>query len=75
MNSASKRNLAAPASHSSRRGHPGLENLDLRSTMGFAVKRRFSDIASIIPVGLMEAGAGLRRPVDILPGIDIPVDF
>jgi hypothetical protein len=40
-----------------------------------AVKRPPANIASIIPVGLMEVGAGVRRPVDILPEIDIPVDF
>lgn len=53
------------------RGHSGLGKLDLMSSMGLA---EFA-IASIIPVGLMEVGAGLRRPVDILPEIDIPVDF
>jgi hypothetical protein len=42
---------------------------------GFALKRRAANIASIIPVGLMEVGAGPRRSVDILPEIDIPVDF
>ena len=41
----------------------------------FALMRRAAKNASIIPVGLMEVGAGLRRPVDILPEIDIPVDF
>jgi len=41
----------------------------------FAVKRPFTNVASIIPVGLMEVGAGPRRPVGILPEIDIPVDF
>lgn len=41
----------------------------------FAVKRPSATIASIVLVGLMEVGAGLRRPVDILPEIDIPVDF
>ena len=41
----------------------------------FAVKRPSANIASIVPVGLMEVGAGRRRPVDILPEIDIPVDF
>ena len=75
MNTASKCNLAAPVSRFSLRGHPGLENLDLRSAIGFAVKRPFANIASIVPVGLMEAGARLRRPVDILPEIDLPVDF
>ena len=40
-----------------------------------AVERPSANIASIIPVGLMGVGAGLRRPVDILPEIDIPVDF
>jgi len=34
-----------------------------------------ANIASTIPVGLMEVGAGLRRPAGILPEIDIPVDF
>ena len=41
----------------------------------FARKRRAANIASIISVGPMEVGAGLRRAVDILPEIDIPVDF
>jgi len=41
----------------------------------FALKRRSANVASMIPVGLMEVGAGLRRPIDILPEIDIPVDF
>jgi hypothetical protein len=36
---------------------------------------QYKNIASIAPVGLMEVGAGLRRPVDIFPEIDIPVDF
>ena len=44
-------------------------------TAELAVKRRSANIASIVPVGLMEVGAGLRRPVDILPEIDIPIDF
>jgi hypothetical protein len=43
--------------------------------MGLAVKRMFANIASMIPVGRMEAGSALRRPVDILPEIDFPVDF
>jgi len=41
----------------------------------FALKQPSASIASMIPVGLMEVGADLRRPVDILPEIDIPVDF
>jgi hypothetical protein len=76
VNTASKCNLAALKSGSSPRGHAGLENLNLVSFMGFAgfaVKRPFANIASIIPVGLMEVGAGLRRLV--FPEIDIPVDF
>jgi hypothetical protein len=36
---------------------------------------QYKNIASIAPVGLMEVGAGLRRPVDIFPEIDIPVGF
>jgi hypothetical protein len=35
----------------------------------------YKTIASIVPAGLMEVGAGLRRPVDIFPEIDIPVGF
>lgn len=42
---------------------------------GFALKRPSANVASMIPVGLMEVGAGPRRPVDILPEIDVPVDF
>ena len=71
-------NLVAPMSCFSRRDPIGLRNLTLRSSMGsaeLAVKRPPANIASIIPVGLMEVGAGVRRPVDILPEIDIPVDF
>jgi len=78
VNTASKCNLAAPVSYASQRRQPGLKNLDLRSSMGFAefpVRRPFANVASIIPVGLMEVGAGLRRPVGILPEIDLPVDF
>jgi hypothetical protein len=41
----------------------------------FAVNRPSANIASIVRVGLMEVGVGLRRPVDILPEIDFPVDF
>ena len=41
----------------------------------FARRRPSATVASMIPVGLMEVGAGLRRPVDVLPEIDIPVDF
>lgn len=41
----------------------------------FALERPSANVASMIPVGLMEVGAGLRRPIDILPEIDIPVDF
>ena len=36
---------------------------------------RYKVIVSIVPVGLMEVGAGLRGPVDIFPEIDIPVGF
>ncbi len=43
--------------------------------MGLALKRPYASVASMIPAGLMEVGAGLRRPIDILPEIDIPVDF
>ncbi|HLX13909.1 MAG TPA: hypothetical protein VKS24_01715 [Bradyrhizobium sp.] len=75
MNTVSKRNPAAHVPYSSQRGYPGLENLDLRSTVGLVVERPFANIASIIPVGRMEAGVGPRKPVDILPEIDIPVDF
>jgi hypothetical protein len=41
----------------------------------FALRRPSANVDSMIPVGLMEVGAGLRRPIDILPEIDIPVDF
>lgn len=41
----------------------------------FALKRPSATVVSIIPVGLMEVGAGLRRPVDVRPEIDIPVGF
>jgi hypothetical protein len=33
------------------------------------------NIALIVPVGLTEVGAGLRRPVDIFPEIDFPAGF
>jgi hypothetical protein len=42
---------------------------------GFALKRPSANVASMIPVDLMEVGARPRRPVGILPEIDIPVDF
>jgi hypothetical protein len=63
-------------SYSCQRGRFGFWNL--RSPVGladFALKQPSASIASMIPVGLMEVGAELRRPVDILPEIDIPVDF
>ena len=41
----------------------------------FAVQRPSANVASIIPVGLMEVGAGLRTPAGLLPEIDFPVDF
>jgi hypothetical protein len=34
-----------------------------------------SNLMSMITVGLREVGARQRKPVDILPEIDIPVDF
>ncbi|MDR3464368.1 MAG: efflux RND transporter permease subunit [Xanthobacteraceae bacterium] len=40
---------------------------------GFALKRPYTIIASIIVICLMGIGAGLRTPVDIFPEIDIPV--
>jgi len=60
------------------RGHVGPGNLDMSSSMGlaeFAVQRPSANVASIIPVGLMEVGAGLRTPAGLLPEIDFPVDF
>lgn len=39
------------------------------------VLRRAPNFVSIVPVGLMEVGAGLRGTVDILPEIDFQVDF
>jgi hypothetical protein len=35
----------------------------------------YKKIASIVPAGLMEVGAGLRGLIDIFPEIDIPVGF
>ena len=78
MSIAPQSNLVVSMSYFPQQGRFGPGNLDLKSSTGlaeFAVKRPSANIASIIPVGLMEAGAGLRRPVDILPEIDIPVDF
>ena len=76
MSIAPQRNVLAPMSNSHQQGRFALWNL--RSSMGlaeFARKRRAANLSSIIPVGLMEVGAGPRRSVDIPPEIDIPVDF
>ena len=74
---APQRNLVAPMSYYPQRGRFGLGNLKLRSPMwlaGLAAIRPSANIASIIPVGLMEGGAVLRRLLDMAPEIVIPVD-
>lgn len=76
MSIAPQRDVVAPMSYSLQQGRFGIRNL--MSPMGladFALKRPSATVVSIIPVGLTEVGAGLRRPVDVLPEIDIPVDF
>ncbi len=54
-------------------GSPGSQCIENGCAMSNAPA--YKNIASIAPGGLMEVGAGLRRPVDIFPGIDIPVGF
>ncbi len=54
-------------------GFAGLGFADL-GLVEFAPERP-ANIVSIIPVGPMEVGAGLPKSVDVLPEIDIPVDF
>src|SRR6202789_186967 len=43
------------------------------SVVEIALKRPYTVVASLILIGLMGIGAGLRMPVDIFPEIDIPV--